>query len=111
MRQKWVKVELPKLQQNYVRSIDVGGKLLTLVREDGVYRVFQAKCPHAGAALFNGWCEKGKLICPVHRYSYDLVSGKGSEGQGDYLTVYPTKLKADGFYVAIKQSFWSRIFS
>ena len=55
-----------------------------------------AKCPHAGGDLTQGWCKEGKLICPVHRYSFDLKTGKGSEGQNDYIDSYPVEIK-DGF--------------
>jgi nitrite reductase (NADH) small subunit/3-phenylpropionate/trans-cinnamate dioxygenase ferredoxin subunit len=31
---------------------------------------------HAGAPLKNGWCERGKVICPFHRHEFDLISGR-----------------------------------
>lgn len=67
-----------------------------------------AKCPHAGGDLTGGWCKEGKLICPLHRYSYDLQTGKGSEGQNDYIDKYPVEVKDDAVYVGI-ESFWEKL--
>ena len=66
-----------------------------------------AKCPHAGGDLTQGWCKDGKLVCPVHRYSYNLETGKGSEGQNDYINSYPVEIKDDSVYIGIS-SFWEK---
>ena len=68
-----------------------------------------ARCPHAGADISNGWCKDGKLVCPFHRYSYDIRTGRGSPGQGDYIKKYPTEIRSDGIYVGIN-SIWSKLF-
>jgi nitrite reductase/ring-hydroxylating ferredoxin subunit len=66
-----------------------------------------ARCPHAGGDLTTGWCKEGKLICPIHRYSYSLETGKGSEGQNDYIESYLVEIRDNSIYVGIS-SFWEK---
>jgi len=82
---------------------------MCLVGYEGEIFALSSKCPHAGGDLTSGWCKNEKLICPVHRYSYDLKTGKGSEGQNDYINTYPVEVKADGIYIGVT-SFWEKIF-
>ncbi len=76
------------------------------------YYAVQRSCPHAGADLSGGWCKEGKLICPYHRYSYNLETGKGSEGQGDYIDTFPVEVREDGIYIGLPESrnFFKRLF-
>ncbi|MEO6851245.1 MAG: Rieske 2Fe-2S domain-containing protein, partial [Mucilaginibacter sp.] len=76
-----------------------------LVGFEGEIFALSAKCPHAGGDLSAGWCKEGKLICPVHRYSYNLQTGRGSEGQNDYVDTYPVEIRDGAIYVGIS-SFW-----
>ncbi len=106
---EWHKV--PDIQldgQPFIKKVKVAGRILCLVGvEDKVYAL-AAKCPHAGGDLSNGWCKDGKLICPIHRYSYDITTGKGSEGQNDYIANYPVEIRDNGIYVGIN-SFWGKL--
>ena len=104
---KWFKIfETGADQDNdFVKAITVNGKKLCAVKSGNEFFITQAYCPHAGAGLSGGWCKDGKLICPFHRYEYDLHTGKGAAGQGDYIDVYPTEKRADGVYVALPERF------
>ena len=68
----------------------------------------QSRCPHAGADLSQGFCKDKKLICSFHRYEYDLTTGRGAPGQGDYINVYPLEQREDGLYIGFKER-WSFI--
>src|SRR5687767_2768877 len=98
----WHKVDdSTDLSKPFLKKVNAGGKMLCLVNADGVLSALSARCPHAGADLSNGWCENGMLICPFHRYSYDLVTGRGAPGQNDYVRVYPVLAKPDGIYIEV----------
>lgn len=105
---KWIRI-LPKTDVNvngdFLLAINAGERKLCLVKYEGKLYATQRKCPHAGADLSNGWCKDGKLICPYHRYSYDLQTGRGSAGQADYVNVYPVETRNDGIYVGIPERF------
>jgi 3-phenylpropionate/trans-cinnamate dioxygenase ferredoxin subunit len=45
-----------------------------------------------------------QLVCPVHRYRYNVKTGQGK--QGDYVQSYATETREDGVYVAIEKKWW-----
>jgi 3-phenylpropionate/trans-cinnamate dioxygenase ferredoxin subunit len=93
--------------QPFIKRVKAGGKTICLVGYEKEIFALSAKCPHAGGDLTQGWCKEGKLICPLHRYSFDLRTGKGSEGQNDYIDSYPVEIKDDSIYIGI-DSFWEK---
>lgn len=107
---RWHKIEEEIFEEDFIRQILVKGKKLCLLKHQGQLRLFQNNCLHAGGILSGGWCAKGKLICPVHRYEYDLETGRGAEGQGDYIDIYPLKKETDGWYAGFKIGLFQRFF-
>ena len=106
---KWYKIPDIRLDgKPFIKKVKAGGKTLCLVGFENKIYALSAKCPHAGGDLTAGWCKEGKLICPVHRYSYNLETGKGSEGQNDYIESYQVEIKDNSVYVGIS-SFWEKI--
>lgn len=104
----WYKVaETAELSKPFVRKVNAGGKQLCLINADEKLFVVAATCPHAGADLSKGWCEHGKIICPFHRYQYDLNTGKGAAGQNDFIRTYAVEQRNDGVYVEVKSFFES----
>lgn len=92
----------------FLKRVKVNGKGLCIVNFDGAIYALSATCPHAGADLSGGWCKNGKIICPFHRYSYDVQTGRGDPGQNDFVETYPVEVREDGVYVGI-QSFAEKI--
>ena len=102
--------EIPGLKPTgkpFIKRVKAGGKTICLVGYENEIFALSAKCPHAGGDLTQGWCQEGKLICPLHRYSFDLRTGKGSEGQNDYIDSYPVEIKDDSIYIGV-ESFWEK---
>lgn len=108
----WVKV-LSKQeveQADFVAMVKADGRKICLIKDQNAFYATQNTCPHAGGILSGGWCKDGHLVCPIHRWQYDLKTGRGAEGQGDYIHTYPTELREDGLYIGFKQSLWKRFF-
>ena len=106
---KWYKI--PGIQtttEPFIKKVKAGDKSICLVGYEGEIFALSSRCPHAGEDLSWGWCKNKKLICPIHRYSYDLDTGKGSEGQNDYVDTYPVKIKDDDIYIGV-DSFWEKL--
>src|SRR3954466_16027882 len=81
-------------------------KILVTRTEKGFYAV-QDKCPHNGASLSKGFCSKqNEIICPLHRYSFNLETGKATSGGGYALKTYPIDITPNGVYVGIKAKWW-----
>lgn len=88
---------------NTLRSVDVEGRRICLAYTDNKYFATDDRCPHAGARLgAGGWCDNGHVVCAIHRHKYNLVTGKGL--QGDYLKTYLTELRSDGVYVGFEHN-------
>jgi 3-phenylpropionate/trans-cinnamate dioxygenase ferredoxin subunit len=100
----WHKVLKSVLTAAEVQVVHVNGKKICLVKDAENYYATASNCPHAGASLEFGWCEKGYLVCPVHRNQYHLKNGRGAPGQGDYLPIYPVKEEKDFLLIGMKES-------
>ncbi len=88
-------------------SFDLRGEKICLTRtQRGTYAV-QDRCPHNGASLSQGMCSiNNEIICPLHRYSFDLESGKATSGGAYALKTYPIKVQDDGVYLGFKSRWW-----
>lgn len=92
-------------QINTTRTIDIEGRRICLARTATGYYAVDDKCPHAGAHLGRGgWCEDEFVVCPVHRYKYNLKTGQGK--QGDYIKPYEVQHRVDGVYIGIEKKWW-----
>ena len=106
---KWYKIpDIQNTNEPFITKVKIGQKNICLVGFEGQIYALSAICPHAGADLSEGLCVKGKIVCPYHRYTYNLETGKGGEGQNDYVATYPVEIRNDAIYVGIK-SFWERL--
>lgn len=109
----WVRIlsKPETIGTDFVKMIQVEGKKICLIKNDAKFYATQNSCPHAGGILSGGWCKKGHLVCPIHRYEYNLLTGRGAEGQGDYIDIYPLELREDGLYIGIKERWWKRLWA
>jgi nitrite reductase/ring-hydroxylating ferredoxin subunit len=108
---KWIKIltnHEAASAENSIRLLKVAGKKICLVKVDDDFFATQSRCPHAGGDLSQGFCKDKKLICAIHRYEYDLQTGRGAAGQGDYIDIYPLDRREDGLYIGFKEN-WSFI--
>jgi nitrite reductase/ring-hydroxylating ferredoxin subunit len=105
----WYKV--PDLQYTtnpFIKKVKIKGKDICLVGYEGTIYAISSICPHAGGELSGGWCRDGKIVCPIHRYSYNLDTGRGDPGQNDYVDTYPVEIREDGIYIGMT-SFLERV--
>ncbi|WP_113634950.1 Rieske (2Fe-2S) protein [Nubsella zeaxanthinifaciens] len=108
---KWFKLDADLPEQDFINVFKVNGKKICLIRNQGKLHAVQNRCPHAGGILSKGWCKNGNVVCPIHRYEYDLETGRGAAAQRDYIDIYPVEERSDGIYIGMKESFWKRLFS
>jgi nitrite reductase/ring-hydroxylating ferredoxin subunit len=109
----WIKIyesqqelEANLLPQRLVLLELMGEKICLSRNNKGTFAV-QDKCPHNGASLSRGFCStNNEIICPLHRYSYDLSSGKATSGGAYALKTFPIEIKDDGVWLGIKAKWW-----
>jgi nitrite reductase/ring-hydroxylating ferredoxin subunit len=91
------------VQEGNIVTIDAGGKQVCVTVVDGEYFAFQSKCPHAGASFEHAWLsEDHSLICPLHRFRFDVRTGRNASGEGYTLFRYPTKSDESGIWIGIQ---------
>lgn len=91
-----------------VCTMQVGKKKLCVAHTTEGFFAVNDKCPHNGASLGNGFCtEQGSVVCPMHRYHFDLKTGRAKSGLGDYVQPYPIEVRNDGVFVGFQETVWN----
>ena len=87
---------------NNLVQLNAGGKKICLVKHDEALFACTAQCPHASGVLADGFIDPlGNIVCPLHRYKYDLKNGRNVSGEGYFLKTYAVEIRDDGIYVGI----------
>jgi 3-phenylpropionate/trans-cinnamate dioxygenase ferredoxin subunit len=94
---------------NHIAVVEMEGKKICVGRYKEEIFAFAYKCPHAGGLLAEGFIDAlGNVVCPLHRYKYDLRNGRNTSGEGYYLKHWPVEVREDGVYVAREAGgFWN----
>lgn len=79
------------------RAYAVDGEQVAVFHlRDGTVRALQAICPHRGGPLADGLIDGAVVVCPLHGYSYDLVTGEETANGGVAVRPYAVLLGPDG---------------
>lgn len=83
-----------------IREITIEVRKVCLVKLPEGFYACDAVCPHAGGPLSAGFIdEHNRIVCPLHRYAFDLRTGKCPEG--DNIFTYPVKEDENGVWIGI----------
>ena len=112
---KWHKVadtlEAIEWKKNNMAVVEVGGKKITVVKQQNEVLACAHKCPHASGILADGFIDStGYLVCPIHRYRFDLSNGRNVTGEGYFLKTYLVEEREAGIFVGFEESSWLGIF-
>jgi nitrite reductase/ring-hydroxylating ferredoxin subunit len=94
---------------NNIAVTEVKGKKICIGRFNEEAFAFAFKCPHAGGILADGNIDAlGNVVCPLHRYKYNMQNGRNVSGEGYFLKHWPVEQREDGVYVGMEDtgSFW-----
>ena len=87
---------------NDIAVVETGGKKLCIGRYNGALYAFAYTCPHASGIMADGYIDAlGNIVCPVHRYKFNLQNGRNTSGEGYYLKRWPVEVREDGVYLQI----------
>ena len=105
---KWHKVadSLGEVEfaSNNIAVVDLEGKNICLGKFNDSVFAFAFKCPHAGGTLAEGHIDAlGNIVCPLHRYKYNIKNGRNVTGEGYYLPIYPIEIRTEGVFVGFKR--------
>ena len=64
------------------------GEVLFVKNDTGIH-AFKNRCPHQNKPLNGCWTEDNDIVCPFHRYHFDVDSG---QGHGTYIEKYELRI-------------------
>ena len=89
---------------NNIAITEIDNKKICIGRANDAAFAFAYKCPHAGGILADGYIDAlGNVVCPLHRYKYDMKTGRNVSGEGYYLKHWPVEIREDGVYVGMEE--------
>ena len=90
---------------NNIVVVEVAGKKMCIGKFKEEIFAFAYKCPHAAGILAEGYIDAlGNIVCPVHRYKYDMKNGRNVSGEGYYLIHWPVQFMDDGVYIGVEKN-------
>lgn len=96
--------ELP-WQSNNMLITEVAGKKVTLAQSGGRVYAFAYKCPHASGIMADGFIDAtGNVVCPLHRYKFNMQNGRNTTGEGYYLKTYAVEVRDGGIFLGMEES-------
>lgn len=103
---RWIKIasspEELDFSANDLCGIYVNEKNICIGRKNNEIFAFSSKCPHASGYLPDGYIDAlGHVVCPVHRYKFNMKNGRNTSGEGYYLKTYPLQIREDGVYLGM----------
>ena len=109
-RYRWVKLDpgqhgkVVTLELYQPKMIRVEDYRICVVRlEDGVFGINNV-CPHAGAALHAGFCNKnGVITCPMHNYKFNMRDGNSADGNNYKAYSFQFEEREEGWFIGIKK--------
>jgi len=113
MATQWIKIfdNLDALQNTIAEGqtklvVVKGNKICVARTKEGVFAV-NDRCPHNGASLSSGHCsEKNEVVCPMHRYPFDLKTGRTTSGLAMNVLTYPVKTEDNGVFIGFQTKWW-----
>ena len=104
-------MEAIEWQKNNMAIVEVAGKKITIVRQNNNFFACAHKCPHASGILADGFVDSaGYIVCPIHRYRFDLTNGRNVTGEGYFLKTYCVEEREAGIFIGFEENTWLDIF-
>lgn len=102
----WVKIAESSAELfnrgNQLATVRVSGRDVVIAKHENELLACTARCPHAGGKMGEGWLDaRGHIVCPLHRYRYNMQNGHNSSGEGYRLKTFAIKETDDGVFVAL----------
>jgi len=90
---------------NGLAKVEVNNKIICVALNKNELLACTQKCPHAGGNLADGYMDAlGNIVCPLHRYKFNLHNGRNTSGEGYYLKIFPIEIRNEGVFVGFEQN-------
>ena len=78
-----------------------GGVEVTVIRDGDRVFAIRNQCPHQNGRLGDGVVEGGTITCPLHRWRFDLATGRTKRDRHLAAEVFPVRREGDRYVVAV----------
>lgn len=90
--------------ENNIAVAEINGKKICIGKFNQGLFAFAFKCPHAGGFLAEGYIDAlGNVVCPIHRYKYNMANGRNTSGEGYYLKHWAVEERDNGVFVEMEE--------
>lgn len=76
------------------RTATLNGEAVVVINAAGELYAVSAVCPHQEGSIADGTLEGSILVCPGHRYGFDLTSGRCTDVPGYQLRSFPLRVES-----------------
>ena len=87
------------IKEGLAKLVRVRSEEVAVFRSNGQLYGVQNICPHEGGQLCKGWIESGEVVCPLHRYKFELKTGACSTDPKLKVKVFRLVQQGDQFTV------------
>jgi 3-phenylpropionate/trans-cinnamate dioxygenase ferredoxin subunit len=93
-----------QFQNNNLLVLNVAGKKITLALHKNEIYALAYKCPHASGIMADGFIDAmDNIVCPLHRYKFNILNGRNTSGEGYRLMTYPVIKNEEGIFVGFEE--------
>jgi nitrite reductase (NADH) small subunit/3-phenylpropionate/trans-cinnamate dioxygenase ferredoxin subunit len=79
----------------------LGGRGVVLANVDDQYYAISDTCPHAGAPLGEGFLDESTLTCPLHGWTFDVITGECDIDPDEHLLCLDVQIRGDRVFVRV----------
>ncbi len=83
------------------QMFQVGTHEIALFNRVGTFYALDNRCPHRGAALVEGFVDGGRVLCPLHLFDFDLLTGQCGTVSELKVATYEVKVEGEEVFVLI----------
>ncbi len=81
--------------------VPVGDRTVAVFNVAGLFYAIDNVCPHRGGSLADGALIGTTVVCPLHRWNFDLTSGANAGGAGMGVEKFAVEIRDGDVYVAV----------
>lgn len=81
--------------------VEVDGLRIAIFNDGGRFHALLGRCPHANGPMGLGWIEDGEAICPLHRWRFQLASGRCTTVRGNSLHRFACEVRDEEIWVEV----------
>lgn len=86
------------------RAFVVNGRSIAIFRlRNGGVAAVANRCPHKSGPLADGMIAGRQVVCPMHAYRFDLISGDCDQGDACRVESYVVEIRSGVVHVAVPE--------